>query len=291
VNLRWAAETSTDLACQIVGRRNIVRGTRLVLRRASLDVRNDMASNGETSLQQWMVATARPGQPLAVLDVGANVGRWSLSLRDVAGRRGRADDLDLHCFEPASWTFARLSEALGAEPQVTLRQFAISERQGSSILHVAGHGAGTNSLHDSLGQREILGTETVATTTLDDYARQAGLGHLTLVKIDTEGHDLAVLRGARELLAGHRISAVQFEYNWRWIGSRSFLLDAFELLEPTGYRLGKLTPRGVEFYPGWDPDLETYVEGNYVAALPSVAARLPHVRWWKAANANGRQAR
>jgi len=53
------------------------------------------------------------------------------------------------------------------------------------------------------------------------------------------------------------------------------------LLQPRGYRLGKLTPKGVEFYPRWDPDLETFVEGNYVACLPEVAARLPSVSWWK----------
>jgi len=37
----------------------------------------------------------------------------------------------------------------------------------------------------------------------------------------------------------------------------------------------------VEFYPGWDADLETFVEGNYLACDPDAAAKLPAVRWWK----------
>ena len=41
-------------------------------------------------------------------------------------------------------------------------------------------------------------------------------------------------------------------------------------------------PKGVEFYPGWDPDLETFVQGNYVACTPVAARGLPAVRWWKA---------
>jgi hypothetical protein len=102
-----------------------------------------------------------------------------------------------------------------------------------------------------------------------------------LVKVDAEGHDLAVLRGSSRLFADQRISIAQFEYNHRWVYSRSFLCDAFELLQPLGYRVGKLTPLGVEFYPSWDPDLETFIEGNYVACVPTVAARLPSVRWWK----------
>ena len=120
-------------------------------------------------------------------------------------------------------------------------------------------------------------------TTLTNYANNAGLAHISLVKIDAEGHDLAVLRGARSLFVEQRISVAQFEYNHRWIYSRFFLRDAFELLGPLGYRIGKLTPLGVEFYTGWDHDLETFVEGNYVACLPSIARQLPSVAWWKTA--------
>src|SRR6202042_3792854 len=124
--------------------------------------------------------------------------------------------------------------------------------------------------------------ETIRVTTLDSYAAESRVPWFALVKIDTEGHDLAVLRGARGLLAGHRIAVVQFEYNHRWVFARAFLRDAFDLLGGFGYQVGKLTPVGVEFYPGWDPDLETFVEGNYVACGPVAAERLPAVRWWKA---------
>jgi hypothetical protein len=123
--------------------------------------------------------------------------------------------------------------------------------------------------------------EEVATITLDSYAEQSGVARFALVKIDAEGHDLAVLRGARDLLADHRIAVAQFEYNHRWVLARFFLRDAFEFLLGLGYRVGKLTPRGVEFYPGWDADLETFVEGNYLACDPKVAAELPAVTWWK----------
>jgi FkbM family methyltransferase len=85
--------------------------------------------------------------------------------------------------------------------------------------------------------------ETVPTVTLDSYAARSGVPRFALVKIDTEGHDLTVL----------------------------------------GYRIGKLTPKGVEFYPGWEADLETFVEGNYVACDPTAARRLPVVPWWKTA--------
>jgi FkbM family methyltransferase len=281
--LRHAAATATDLACRAVGRRQVVRAARFVLHHARLDIPNDLSTNGESSLQRWIIELSPAGREIHVLDVGANVGRWSSAMLVAARQGGRLGDLRLRAFEPSSYTFGRLSEELGGQP-VSLHQVALSERSGSTVLHVMAPGAGINSLHEP--SRPLAGatTEEVATTTLDACAEHAALDQITLVKIDTEGHDLAVLRGARKLLAEHRILAAQFEYNHRWIAARSYLRDAFELLVPLGYRLGKLTPRGVEFYPGWDADLETFVEGNYVACVPQVAGRLPSVVWWKSAS-------
>jgi FkbM family methyltransferase len=277
--LRQVATVAADLACSAFGRRNVVRAARFVLLRARLDVANDIYSDGEFSLQCWILHLSPPGKQIHVIDVGANAGQWSGAMLTAAGQAGRLNDLDLHAFEPSSYTFERLLQALGGQ-SVSLHHAALSEEVGSSVLYLAAPGAGTNSLHRPSQSFTALATEKVRMTTLDDFADDAGLKHITLVKIDTEGHDLTVLRGARRLLAEHRISIAQFEYNHRWVYAHAFLRDAFELLQPLGYRLGKVTPRGIEFYPGWDPDLETFVEGNYVACAPAVE-RLPSVAWWK----------
>jgi FkbM family methyltransferase len=277
--LRRAAATATDLACRTVGRRQVVRAARFVLWRARLDVPNDLRTNGESLLQRWVLDLSPPGQKIHIVDVGANVGRWSAAMLAAALRAGRLGDLDLSAFEPSAYTFDRLTVALNGQG-VSLRRMAVSDRPGSSVLHVIAPGAGTNSLHARSDAAGGL-TEEVTTITLDAYADQTGLEKIALVKIDTEGHDLAVLRGAQKLFAGHRIAVAQFEYNQRWIYARRYLRDAFDLLEPLGYRLGKLTPFGVEFYPGWESDLETFVEGNYVACSPPVAKHLPSIDWWK----------
>jgi FkbM family methyltransferase len=275
-----AAADATDVACRLVGRRNVVRAARFVLRRARLDIPNDLRSNGESSLQRWIFELSATNQEIHVLDVGANVGRWSKAMLTAAQQAGRLDDLHLHIFEPSSYTFALLSEALGGH-RVSLHCAALSDRCGSAALYVIAPGAGVNSLHASAGSGSDGQIENVATTTMDSYADRAGLNHVTLVKIDAEGHDLAVLRGAQILFSQNRISVAQFEYNHRWVYARTFLRDVFEFLEPFGYRLGKLTPRGVEFYPGWDAELEKFVEGNYIACSAEMADRLPSIIWWK----------
>jgi FkbM family methyltransferase len=277
--VRQVAAIATDLACQAVGRRSVVRAARYVLSRARLDYPNDMHANGETALQGWILRCSAPGEPLHVADVGANVGRWSRSMLTTAARAGRAADLRLHAFEPDRAAFARLTQTLEGAP-ADLSRIALSDRAGTAVLHVVGPAAGTNSLYPVAGTDPAAGGH-VTTSTLDGYAERSGITRFDLVKVDAEGHDLAVLRGARGLLAERRIAVAQFEYNHRWILGRFFLRDAFELVQALGYRVGKLTPRGVEFYPGWDAELETFMEGNYVACAPAVAASLPAVPWWK----------
>ncbi len=278
---RTAVAAATDVMCHAVGRRRVVRAARFIHRRACLDGPNDMHTNGEIWLQHQIVGMSLPAERILVLDVGANVGRWASAMLLAATQAGRLNDLDLHAFEPSAYTFARLSEALDS-PRVTLGRMALGDQSGPSTLYVIAPGAGTNSLYESSLAGAAMSTEDVRTTTLDDYAERAGLdGEIALVKIDTEGHDLTVLRGARGLLTDQRITVLQFEYNQRWIYARTFLRDAFELLIPFGYTIGKLTWRGVEFYPRWDVDLESFVQANYVACAPWAAARIPSVQWWK----------
>jgi FkbM family methyltransferase len=277
--VRRAAAIATDLTCRAAGRRTVVRTARYVLSRARLDFPNDLSTNGESALQHWILRFSQAGEQIHVADVGANVGSWSQSMLAAASKAGREPDLRLHAFEPDSRAFAKLAEALDGRP-ASLSKTALSDRQGTSLFHVVAPGAGTNSLYPVPGANP-LAQENVPTTTLDSYAEQSGVARFALVKIDAEGHDLAVLRGASTLLAEHRIAAAQFEYNHRWILGRFYLRDAFEFLLALGYRVGKVTPRGVEFYPSWDADLETFVEGNYLACDPETAAVLPAVTWWK----------
>lgn len=281
---RRVASAAVDATIRVAGRRQVVRTARFVLNRARLDSPNTIDSNGEALLQSCVVAGARAGSTIRVFDVGANEGQWSTSMLRQAEAGGRADDLELHAFEPSTFTAERLRAAL-ADASVSVNQVALSDRVGVEELHVDGPGAGSNSLHSRTsapGTTEVVTTEVVTLSTIDAYATDHGIDSIDLVKIDTEGHDMSVIEGSRNLLAERAIGIVQFEYNHRWISARRYLHDAFDLLQPLGYTLGKLTPTGVETYPaGWDWELETFIEGNYVAFTTEAGAAIPQIEWWK----------
>jgi FkbM family methyltransferase len=259
----------------LMGRRNLVRLGRAISMEARLDVNNDMSTNGESMVQECAIRAAQAGRELVVFDVGANIGEWTRSILDKAAGRGT----QVHVFEPASATFAQLRQNLAGESRRTVFvNEALSDKKGSADFFVMGAGLGTNSLHPGTGGTKKV--ETVRLNTVDEYCRQNHISHIDLLKVDAEGHDLNVLDGARGMLAGHAISILQIEYNHRWIGARRYLKDAFELLLPIGYLFGKVTPRGIEFYPAWHFELESFREGNYIACLPECVPLFPAIKWW-----------
>ena len=110
--------------------------------------------------------------------------------------------------------------------------------------------------------------------TLDCFLERESIDEVDFVKIDTEGHDYSVIKGAERTLKSGRIKALQFEYNWRWIGQRSFLKDVFAFIEEMNYRIGRVTPEGIEVYDSWNQSMETLVEDNYAIYRADTAEHL-----------------
>jgi FkbM family methyltransferase len=128
------------------------------------------------------------------LDIGANVGHYTLRISDLVGERGRVVS-----FEPVPQTFELLTAnaALASHRNISLINAAASESAAISGVHVP--------------QDEVRGLENLylARLTGTDSELQVlcvavdslELPHpIRLVKIDTEGHELSVLRGMRGLL-------------------------------------------------------------------------------------------
>jgi len=127
------------------------------------------------------------------LDVGANWGAYSF----YAIRAGRT----VHAFEPQPRLAGVLARGLGGKG-LQIHNTAVSDGAGSSELRVPRNDIGystielANRLEGTADLRRGIETSLVATVRLDDLA----LGPVSLLKIDVEGHEGAVLAGARALL-------------------------------------------------------------------------------------------
>jgi FkbM family methyltransferase len=263
---------------RLSGRSLPYRVGRLLMNEARFDAPNDPTCNGERLIQATVLRYTKLDEKTVVFDIGANVGNWTKAILEQANFRA---GLEVHAFEPCSGTYDilvnRTRTWAGAAGVIPVRK-ACSSSPGVGSLNVVGVGAGTNSLTCTEQTNEV---EQVELTTIDDYCQASGIDQISLLKVDAEGHDLSVIKGATGMMQRHAIDVLQFEYNQRWIFSGSFLRDVFNILGPHGYSIGKITSQGVEFYEKWDWELETFREGNYVACLSLWTARFnPVVPTW-----------
>lgn len=220
------------------------------------DLTNDPEVNGEYWLLERVLASCEDGATL--MDVGANQGNWSVKALELASAHQK--NVALYAFEPSSITRAMLCDRLGKNQQAEVCGFALTSHEGEGEFFSNAAGSGTNSLHPVSGTQ----TETVALTTVDAFVAKRGIRHVTMIKIDTEGFDFQVLKGAIQLLESGSVDLVQFEYNWRWLLNGASLHNVFRLIEKSALRFGKLVGESIEFFDEWHFELDRYFENNYV---------------------------
>ena len=136
--------------------------------------------------------SVRPGD--VVFDVGANLGAYTLLFAQWVGAGGR-----VFAFEPAQEPFEglmKLLDANGLSSRVTAMQTAVSGREGAVRLLVDAADGSSRILEDADGRHAIE----VQTVTIDAVCRREGVVP-SLIKIDVEGAELEVLRGARATIA------------------------------------------------------------------------------------------
>jgi FkbM family methyltransferase len=201
-----------------IGETNLrfIPGTRPV----RLRYRNaDNAVNRYDALQlAWMVDHITEGD--FVVDVGANSGQCTIVMAARCGASGT-----VVAFEPNPQARALLKRNFDLNPSVkcaTIERFACSDSAGGEA-ELFQNGNASNSALVSLAaanSKEAGESFTVPVTTLDAYLAERGLPEPRCVKIDTEGAEIRVLKGARRLLAGKATVLCELHpYAWSQYGN------------------------------------------------------------------------
>jgi FkbM family methyltransferase len=131
------------------------------------------------------------------VDVGANIGCFTLLASKLVGGQGR-----VLAFEPQAEAFGRLSAnvQLNSLSNIELNNFALGAAAGEMKLYSSGSDwSHCSSLHPSSWHNEQI-FSTVKVVKLDDVLSQASVKQVKLIKIDVEGGELDVLRGAENVL-------------------------------------------------------------------------------------------
>lgn len=221
------------------------------------DNNSDLENNGELVFLRSELADLEGG---VVFDVGANVGDWASIVLDINPK------LEIHCFEPCRTTYSSLTSK-DWSPNVRLNNFGLSDVEGTLVLNVVDGASGLNSIYLRRGveSARALRSEPIDVCTVDGYCEKNGIREIRLIKVDVEGHELAVFQGMKQTLAERRVRVIQFEYGGCNLDAKVFLGDIWDFLEPYSFKFFKVYPEGPRYVKSYQPGLETFKYSNWVA--------------------------
>jgi FkbM family methyltransferase len=204
----------------------------------------------------------KPG--MTVLDIGANVGVYSLPLARRVGPAGK-----VYAYEPASEPRRLLEKSRQANSADNLHivAAAVSDRPRQARL-LAGISSELHSLSEG-GEGE-----SVSVTTLDEEDAVRNWGSPDFVKIDAEGEERRILEGARSFFTRHS-PLVMFEVKAGAVVDKA-VPDAFRA---SGYRIFRLLPGAPMLVPVEPAETLDSYELNLFAAKPDRAAALAREGW------------
>lgn len=211
--------------------RKIVKSLRLLRRRS-----------WRAALRQGVAAAVEHGDVAfghdfaTIVDIGAHHGQFALFAVE------RFPHATLHSFEPLPAARERLERVVGADSRVRLYDVAASNEAGTAVFHVSRLDDSSSLL--PIGERYVEawpGTEQaseiqVRTARLDDALDLDAIRRPTLLKIDVQGAELDVLRGAESLL--QRVDEVYLEASFMEFYSEQELAgEIVAYLHERGFRL------------------------------------------------------
>jgi FkbM family methyltransferase len=168
-----------------------------------------------------------------LFDIGANVGQTALTMRGMFPRA------IIHAFEPSPSTFAKLETAVSTDRNVVLNNCGVGAQDGtlefsenrysdmSSFLPLGPEGWG-----------QVRGKIAVPVVTVDGYCGENAVSRIDVLKIDTQGFDFEVLKGADRMLCNAQIQLVFMEVTFARLYEGLPRFDAiFGFLADRAYRL------------------------------------------------------
>ena len=181
----------------------------------------------DLSLTELLTKVLRRG--MVVVDVGANIGYYTLLFAKIVGDNGV-----VYAVEPEPLNFQLLNKSIKVNnlTNVRIRNQALSEASGTLPFHLSDP---QSPQAHSLSRDWGMGTIQVSSTTLDMLWESLGRPHIDLVKIHVGDDDVRVLRGSRNLIGDDRPPMITMIFiKSKWNDSAAFLeniLHRYELYQ------------------------------------------------------------
>jgi FkbM family methyltransferase len=210
----------------------------LAMRGRGYDLGPEPTATGELKFLRTFAKT----NPVLCIDIGANLGKYSKLLLETSSA-------DVIAFEPFPQSFQRLLDLTKSHPErFTPEPFGVGQEDATLVLN---YGVETTLASFSAEVNRIgyvgdinINEISVPVVSLDSYIYKSvnPIRQIDLIKIDTEGFELEVLRGARRTISEIKPKFIQIEFNWHQLMREQSLRGLAELLP--GYDVFQILPYG-----------------------------------------------
>ena len=180
---------------------------------------------------------------MIAFDIGTNVGEISLLFSRFVGTNGQ-----VHSFEPFKETYDKATKIfeLSNKKNIKLNNIVVSDHCEGENFYVYPE---THSSWNTLAKRplEKYGIDVkpekiipLPSITIEEYCKRNKISHIDLLKIDVEGAELKVLKGAKRLFLDRKITCCVFEFGQTLYDAGNAPQDYIDFFDAVGYKVENL---------------------------------------------------
>ncbi|MGA2299013.1 MAG: FkbM family methyltransferase [FCB group bacterium] len=204
---------------------------------------------------------------IIIFDVGANIGDYTQSVVDVFSE----NQIKVYAFEPSKQTYDKLSLRFKDNNSVIINNTGLSDISKEIELFSDSELSGLASVYNRNLKhfgKEFQNVELVSLKNIKEFCNENNIYKIDFLKLDVEGHEFSILKGAEEMFNNNQIKFIQFEFGGCNIDSRTYFQDFFYLLSDK-FRIYRILKNGLYPIENYREINEIFITTNFFCELKS----------------------
>jgi FkbM family methyltransferase len=233
----------------------------VVLHGMNIGTGGNYKKSGEINALRYISSKYSDMNAITIFDVGANIGGYSNMVYNLL-----QDKAKIYAFEPSRVTYRKLVENTRNIKDIECINFGLGNEATQTILYSNAEASGLASMHKRNLEHfniELDKKETINIQTLDSFCEEKNIRQIHFLKLDVEGNELNVLKGAQQKIVSGGIDYIQFEFGGCNIDSRTYFQDFYYLLK-NRYRFYRILKNGLFELKKYKETYECFITTNFL---------------------------